>query len=158
MANIDEITETPETKKLTPQEEEDIIVNDIAKLKLTYNSSLNELSDAQTVSDETETALYKFVMKMYKKTAEKDPAYDDLFADYVENKQVMLQKQTVSFKALQKYADMQTGYLVRIIKNLQNINQELTKKAAGAQSSVVATPAPEPVPEPPVASSSRGRI
>lgn len=157
MANIQDISEE-QKPKLTPQEEEELIVKDIAKLSAEYNASLEVLSDVETAASDAETELYKFVMKMYKKSGQIDPEYDTLYTEFVERKQLVLQKQTLSFKIIQKLRSSQTNYLAAVINALQ---ARLSESAKVTDNKVVDVPM-EPVAGPSTnaapAVSSRGRL
>lgn len=117
------------------QEQEQAIVNNIEKLNTEFNASLDELAEAELSSQTAESAVFKIFVNGFKKNTmsvdagsnSKDTSdYNQTFMEFVESKQEVLQKQTRSFRLLQKLRTTHNSYLVNVINALQGRIKDLT--------------------------------
>lgn len=107
-----------------PQEEERKLVKSIEALSLEYNASLDDLGEIEILTQEIENKMFKIFLdqrKNPKAIEETKDEYDAVFMELVEIKQDYLQKQSRSFRLLQKFRNLHVGYL-------QNVNVALANK------------------------------
>ena len=134
MANIQEVN----TKDIsvqtedTQQQTQDPILEAAESLNTEYNKSIEELTPAETAVQDAQTKVFKLLLDLSKKSPidiKSSDAYNELFLELVDLKEDVYNKQSNSFRLLQKLRQAHTTYLMAVINTLQKENAELKKSA-----------------------------
>ncbi|MGL5934491.1 MAG: hypothetical protein ACRCZI_02590 [Cetobacterium sp.] len=134
-----------------PQEEERKIIKSIEALSLEYNASLDDLGEIEILTQEIENKMFKIFLdqrKNPKANEETKDEYDAVFMELVEIKQDFLQKQSRSFRLLQKFRNLHVGYLQNVNVALANKIRELSPVAVAGSSEPAAAESSEPSEQP----------
>lgn len=130
MATIEETTDT-----MAPKAEQDATVVALEALNVEYNKSVEELSTAEAAVQEAQNTVFKFFLDISKKANGTEPlvlnntSYNDVFHEFLSLKEEVYNKQSISFRLLQKLRAAHSNYLLAVISSLQKENADLKPKS-----------------------------
>jgi len=142
MAEITEVQPQQDTVSIEKFSE------DLSKLVVAYNKTLESLSKVQESSAPSENAMFKITLSNMKRpvsyvlTEDEKAADTAAIMDFVESRQELISAQGVTFKALQLLQSKQTV----LINHVNKINMELEKKLSELNNEVAPAESSPPAP------------